>query len=33
MEWSAVGLAERSLRSEDGHTADTAVMGGHTGSE
>ena len=27
MERSAVGLEERSLRSEDGRTADTAVMG------
>ena len=34
VEWSAVGLAERSLRSEDGRTADTAGMGGgHIGSE
>ena len=29
VEWSAVGLAERSLRSEDGRAADTAGMGGH----
>ena len=28
VEWSAVGTAERSLRSEDGRTADTAGMGG-----
>ena len=28
VERSAVGLAERSLRSEDGRTADTAGMGG-----
>ena len=28
MERSAVWLAERSLRSEDGRTADTAGMGG-----
>ena len=30
VEWSAVGLAERSLRSEDGRTADTAGMGGNS---
>ena len=28
LERSAVGLAERSLRSEDGRTADTAELGG-----
>ena len=28
VEWSAVGPAERSLRREDGRTADTAGMGG-----
>ena len=28
VEWSAVWLAERSLRREDGRTADTAGMGG-----
>ena len=28
VEWSAVELAERSLRSEDGRTADTAGMDG-----
>ncbi len=28
VEWPAVGLAERSLRSEDGRMADTAGMGG-----
>ena len=28
VEWSAVGMAEWSLRSEDGRTADTAGMGG-----
>ena len=28
VEWSAVGLAERSMRSEDGRTADTAGTGG-----
>ena len=34
LEWSAVGLPQRSLRSEDGRTADTAGMGGRDiGSE
>lgn len=34
VEWSAVELAERSLRSEDGRTADTAELaGGNLGSE
>ena len=28
VEWSAVGPAERNLRSEDGRTADTAELGG-----
>ena len=28
VEWSAVGLSERSLRREDGRTADTVGMGG-----
>ena len=28
LEWSAVGLEERSLLSDDGRTADTAELGG-----